>query len=110
MDAQILGDTAWAVLDSRFWAISQLFIITYIIGALVKGVASSLYEFIIIKTDILGSGSLVEYQGKRSTIQDIGLRRILLKREGGELLYIRTKDWHKMTLIIRDSNNTEERP
>ena len=103
MDHNIFIDVANAVVTTNLWKMIIIFIFTYVTGSIVKGIASTIYEYILIKTDIFGVGSLVEYKGKRGTIRNMGLRRIEIHIESEHItIFIRTFDWPKLKLIVPD--------
>ena len=101
MDNNVFIDLATAVVSTNIWKMIMLFMVAYISGSIVKGIASTIYEFIMIKTDIFGVGSVVEYEGKRGVIRSMGFRRIVIEVTGKhESIYIRTFDWPKLILVV----------
>lgn len=90
-----------AIIESELWSIMILFTVTYLASVLIKDMAGALVNFILIKTDVFGVGSLVEFRGKRAVIRRIGIRRIkMVLEDSGDTAYILTADWKNLTLII----------
>lgn len=101
MEHNVFVDIANAFVTTNLWKMIVMFMVAYISGSIVKGFASTIYEFIMIKTDIFGVGSVVEYDGKRGVIRSMGFRRIVIEITGKhETIYIRTFDWPKLILVV----------
>ena len=106
MEHNVFVDLSNAVVTTNLWRMIIMFMIAYISGSIVKGIASTIYEFMMIKTDIFGVGSVVEFQGKRGVIRSMGFRRIVIDITGkNETIYIRTFDWPKLILIVPYEGN-----
>ena len=98
-----LADT---ILHSTVWGVIIVFMMVYIITSIVKSIASSTFQYIMLKTDNFGIGSVIEYNKTRYVIRELGFRRIALENtETRELFYIATKDWNKMILVIAFESN-----
>lgn len=92
-----------ALASFKLWQAILVFIVSFVILNIIKSIASTIFQFIMFKTDVLGIGSTVEYKGKKGMIKDIGIRRILIELEGeNSTLFIRTMDWKNLILIIPD--------
>lgn len=98
-----VNQVAEGFIASPIWTISLLFIVSYIIIGIIKSTATSIFSYILVKSDVYGLGSYVDYKGNRYIIRDIGMRRIKLESEDfTETRYISTLDWKSMELIIPD--------
>lgn len=101
MNDNIFIQFATAFINSSLWKVVFIFIVAYIAGNIIKSMASTIYQYIMIKTDIFGVGSVVDYKGIRGTIRNIGLRRIELDvKDSCMVMYIRTFDWPNLILIV----------
>ena len=102
MENQV-NEVATGFINSAVWELSLLFIVSYIVIGIIKSTATSIFSYILVKSDIYGLGSYVDYKGSRYIIRDIGLRRIKLETvDFTETRYISTLDWKSMELVIPD--------
>ena len=92
--------TAEHLISAHLWKAMAVFIIAFVIMGLIKHIASMIFEFILLKTDIFGRGSLLYYNGKKAQIKKIGLRRTKIHLlDTDEMIVIRTANWRKFELI-----------
>lgn len=100
MESEVLG-LADIILNNSVWAATAVFVMGYVLVSIVKSVAVSIFQYIMLKTDQFGIGSVIEYKGKRYVIREIGFRRIALEeRTTREWYYIATNSWMHMILIV----------
>jgi hypothetical protein len=98
-----VSQVAESFVQSQIWMIAILFIVTYILINTIKNTAAAIFSYLLVKSDVYGIGSYIEYKGKRYIIRSIGIRRIHLEPEDHrETRYIRTQDWKSMELIVPD--------
>lgn len=89
--------------SGALWQAVVIFIVGYVLINLIKTTASTIFQFILFKTDLFGVGSYVEYKGKKGIIKEIGLRRIKIEMEDRDsTMFISTSDWKELLLIIPD--------
>ena len=104
-----VSEVAQGFINSEIWGIALLFIVTYIVINTIKNIASAIFAYLLVKSDVFGIGSYIEYKGKRYIIKTIGLRRIHLEPENhNETRYIRTQDWKDMELIVPDQLRSKD--
>ena len=95
--------------SSELWQAVLVFIVGFVIISLLKNIASTIFQFILFKTDVFGIGSYIEYKGKRGVIKYMGLRRITIELEDkSSTIYIHTTDWKNLILIISDDLNSKK--
>ena len=100
MESEVFG-LADIILSNSIWKAIAVFVMGYVAVSIVKSVATSIFQYIMLKTDQFGIGSIIEYNKKRYVIREIGFRRIALEdKETREWHYIATKDWMHMILVI----------
>lgn len=93
--------TAEAFLNSNFWNISAIFIISYVLFNLVKTLASNLLIFILLKTDNVGLGTQVLYKNSKWEVTKIGFRHMRLKKsEENFSVFVSTSEWKDMWIIV----------
>lgn len=56
------------LLDSQAWKIGLFIIVSMIFVDVFKYIASTFFEYITLKTDLIGIGTTVEYQGKHGIV------------------------------------------
>ena len=94
------------LLESSVWEAMALFIISFVVIHFVKAIANNIFQYLVIKTELFGIGTEVVYSGKNAIICEIKFRWIVLRdSKSGDTIYVKSDDWHKMTLIV--SNNTK---
>ena len=99
MNQEIINTTEYLI-SNHLWKAIIAFIISYVLIALIKYFANLIFEFILIKTDIIGKGSEVYYNNKKAKILHFGLRRTtILLLEENEVIIFRTSNWKKFELI-----------
>ncbi len=100
METEVLG-LADIILSNSVWGAIAVFVMGYVAVNIVKSLATSIFQYIMLKTDQFGIGTIVEYNKSRYVIREIGFRRIALEDKlTREWYYISTKDWTKMILVI----------
>lgn len=100
MESEVFG-LADIILSNSVWGAIAVFVMGYVAVNIVKSVATSIFQYIMLKTDQFGIGSVVEYNKGRYVIREIGFRRIALENlKSREWFYIPTKDWTEMILVI----------
>jgi hypothetical protein len=100
MEEEVFG-LADIILSNSVWGAIAVFIMGYVAVSIVKSMASSIFQYIMLKTDQFGIGSVVEYKNKRYVIRELGFRRSALEdKKTREWYYISTKDWGNMILVI----------
>jgi len=88
------------LVNAHLWKVIAIFIISFVLMGLIKHVATMVFEFVLLKTDIFGRGSLIYYGGKKAKIKKIGLRRTeLYIIDKDETIIIRTSNWRKFELV-----------
>ena len=95
------------IVASHLWNVILVFIVSFVVLSLIKQIATNTFEYILIKTDLFGVGSLIYYNGKKARIMKIGFRRTqLYMMDTKELIHVRTLNWRKFELVndINDSN------
>jgi len=95
------------IVASHIWTVIVGFIASFVIISLIKQIAVNTFEFILIKTDLFGVGSLIYYGGKKARILRIGFRRTqLYMLDTKETMHVRTVNWRKFELVndINESN------
>lgn len=108
MEQEVIA-AAEQLMSSNLWKVAVIFIISFITIGLIKHIASTLFEFIMIKTDIFGVGSTIHYAGKKAIIKHIGVRRIeLYMMATDESIFIRTADWKKFDLVVPNHIKKEQ--
>ena len=100
MESEVVG-LADIILSNSVWGAIAVFMMGYVAISIVKSIASSIFQYIMLKTDQFGIGSIVEYKGSRYVIRELGFRRIALEHKvNREWYYIATKNWINMVLVI----------
>ena len=100
MESEVFG-LADILLSNSIWGAIAVFVMGYVAVNIVKSLATSLFQYIMLKTDQFGIGSVIEYNRNRYVIREIGFRRIALEdKDTREWYYIPTKDWTQMILVI----------
>jgi hypothetical protein len=100
MENEVFG-LADIILSNSVWGAIAVFVMGYVAVNIVKSVATSIFQYIMLKTDQFGIGSVIEYKGKRYVIREIGFRRIALEEKTTrEWYYIATNSWMHMILIV----------
>lgn len=104
MESEVIG-LVDIIVNNSIWNAIAIFVMGYVAVGIVKSVASSIFQYIMLKTDQFGIGTVVEYQKKRHVIRELGFRRIVLEEvETQEWYYISTKNWVEMVLVIPVDN------
>jgi small-conductance mechanosensitive channel len=99
METQIIELTNQLLADN-LWSAIKIFVISFILIGLVKSVASMLFEFVLVKTDIYGVGSTIYYNGTKAIIKDIGIRRITLYTiDNKETIIVGTAAWRTFVMV-----------
>jgi len=99
---------AEALIAAHLWKAIILFIVSFIMVALIKQTAVNALNLILMKTDVFGIGSLIYYGGKKYRIQGIAFRRIELYRlDSKETISIRTENWKKFELLTETTTCIE---
>ena len=100
MESEVFG-LADIILSNSIWGAIAVFMMGYVAVSIVKSIATSIFQYIMLKTDQFGIGSVIEYKNKRYVIRELGFRRIALEdKNTREWYYISTKDWVNMVLVI----------
>lgn len=100
MQNEVFG-LADIILSNSVWGAISVFVMGYVAVNIIKNIATSILQYIMLKTDQFGIGSVVEYNKKRFIIREIGFRRISLESfDTREWYYMPTKDWNQMILVI----------
>lgn len=100
MESEVFG-LADIILSNSVWGAISVFIMGYIAVNIIKTIATSIFQYIMLKTDQFGIGSVVEYNKRRFIIREMGFRRIALEcHDSREWYYMPTKDWSQMILVI----------
>ena len=108
MDQKVLIEAAEQIISSHIWKAMLVFVIIFIMGGLIKATATMIFEYILIKTDLFGVGSIIYYSGKKCEILNIGMRRTKLKvLSTKEVKFVRTGDWRKFELVLSECNDAQ---
>jgi hypothetical protein len=91
------------LVSSAAWKIAAFVVIGKVIADILTQIASIIFEYIALKTDLIGIGTSVEYNGKIGIIRHIGLRRLTVdfKQADGSCIkmYMLLSEWRKMHIV-----------
>jgi len=95
---------ATALIDSSIWKLLFIAILAVIIGFFVKYISTVVFDYIMLKSDMIGIGTTVEYEGKRYIIRDIAFRRLTIEnknqpKNNTEKIYVLIGEWRKMHIV-----------
>lgn len=95
---------ATALVSSAMWKILLIIIVGLIIANIVKYVSTVIFDYIMLKSDLIGIGTIVEYENKRYIIRDISFRRLTLEskdqnKNKHEKIYVLIDEWRKMHIV-----------
>ena len=92
------------LIAAHLWKAIFIFISSFVSISLIKQLAGNIFEYISLKIDVFGHGSLIYYNGKKATIKNLGLKRTdLYLIDTKETITIRTLNWRKFELIKEDA-------
>lgn len=97
------------VFEEHLFSIILHFALVYISVFLVKSMAGTIIQYILLKTGLFGIGSVVEYNGHRGVITSIGLRWIAINFDDKKM-FIHTTEQHKMHLVIPTNKDKTNSP
>lgn len=102
MDYALLAST---LIESSIWKLMLIATVAVLISLFIKYTATVIFDYIMLKSDLIGIGTIVEYENKRYTIRDVGFRRLTLeqnhtnKNNKHEKIYVIASEWRKMHII-----------
>lgn len=93
------------LMNTTAWKIALFVIIGKVIADVLSHTASILFEYLALKTDLIGIGTSVEYDGRIGVVRHIGLRRLtidLTNDDGSSTkVYVLLSEWRKMLIVYK---------
>lgn len=106
MDAseQIMALTQ-LLMNTNAWKVAMFVIVGKVIADVLRHTAGIIFEYIALKTDLIGIGTFVEYDGRIGVVRHIGLRRLtidLTNTDGTNTkVYVLLSEWRKMLIVYK---------
>lgn len=102
MDVEI-GNITNLLLGSSAWKIALFVIVSMVVTDVLKNISGIIFEFISLKTDLIGIGTTVEYEGRTGIVRYIGLRRLTIDFTNSDgsvtKVYVLLSEWRKMRIV-----------
>lgn len=93
------------IMNATAWKLVVFVILGKVISDILSHVASIIFEFMALKTDLIGIGTSVEYNGRIGIVRHIGVRRLTIDFSNPDgttvKVYILLSEWRKMLIVYK---------
>lgn len=93
------------IVFSAAWKIVVFLIISMVIADILRYTAGLIFEFLALKTDLIGIGTTIEYEGRLGIVRHIGFRRLTIEFTNADgttvKVYMLLSEWRKMNIVYK---------